>query len=108
MYGIPHNSLKDYHTTPNKKKYNINNLPSEEFRLHDEEIKSAIDFERETMQKGSSTSTEDTEDIFKLTSRNRDDSPESSITSSNISSDDHNVFNSLFYLTYRIFEHLYL
>src|SRR4051812_21105737 len=41
VYGVPSNSLKEYHTTPNKKKYNINNLPSEDMRLHDEEIKSA-------------------------------------------------------------------
>mmetsp|Transcript_46073 Transcript_46073/g.33851 ORF Transcript_46073/g.33851 Transcript_46073/m.33851 type:complete len:106 (+) Transcript_46073:212-529(+) len=45
VFGIPAASLKEYHATPNKKKYNFNNLPSEELRLHDEEIKSAVEFE---------------------------------------------------------------
>jgi hypothetical protein len=44
VYGVPHPQLKDFYTNPQKKKYNINNTPSEEYRLHDEEIKSANEF----------------------------------------------------------------
>lgn len=40
----PCNSLKDYHTTPNKKKFNINNMPPDEYRLHNDEIKSANEY----------------------------------------------------------------
>jgi hypothetical protein len=39
--------LKEYHTTPSNKKYGIDNLPTEELRLYDEEIKSAVEYERE-------------------------------------------------------------
>mmetsp|Transcript_20984 Transcript_20984/g.20104 ORF Transcript_20984/g.20104 Transcript_20984/m.20104 type:complete len:107 (+) Transcript_20984:198-518(+) len=45
IFGIPVGSLKEYHATPNKKKYNFNNMPSDDLRLHDEEIKSAVEFE---------------------------------------------------------------
>jgi len=42
--------LKEYHTTPSNKKYGIDNLPTEDLRLYAEEIKSQVDWERETMQ----------------------------------------------------------
>lgn len=41
--------MKEYHTTPSNKKYGIDNLPTEEMRLYDEEIKSAVEYERESM-----------------------------------------------------------
>ena len=41
--------MKEFHTTPSKKKYNINNLPSEDLRLHEEEIKSAIEYSGHTI-----------------------------------------------------------
>jgi hypothetical protein len=41
--------LKEYHTTPSNKKYGIDNLPNKEFRLHDEEIKSALEYERDSI-----------------------------------------------------------
>jgi hypothetical protein len=49
VYGIAHASLKEYHTTSSHKKYNINYLPPDSMRMEDEEIKSAIEFERESM-----------------------------------------------------------
>ncbi len=41
--------MKEFHTTPSNKKYGIDNLPPEEMRLHDEEIKSAVEYDRETL-----------------------------------------------------------
>lgn len=41
--------MKEYHTTPSNKKYGIDNLPTEDMRLLDEEIKSAPEWERESM-----------------------------------------------------------
>lgn len=41
--------MKEYHTTPSNKKYGIDNLPTDDLRLYDEEIKSAVEYERETM-----------------------------------------------------------
>ena len=45
IYGIPNTSLKEFHSTPNKKKFNITNLPNKEHRLFDEEIKSSKEYE---------------------------------------------------------------
>ena len=39
--------MKDYHVTPNRRG-GVEHLPPDEFRLLDEEIKSALDWERET------------------------------------------------------------
>jgi hypothetical protein len=66
VFGISTGSLKEYHTTPNKKKYNITNMPTEDFRLYDEEIKSSIEYAKDSF-----ISTDDTEneDIFDLKSR---------------------------------------
>jgi hypothetical protein len=44
--------LKDFHTTPANKKYGIDNTPTEDMRLRDEEIQSAVDYERESMAGG--------------------------------------------------------
>ena len=55
VFGVPQNNLKDFHVTPNKRT-GIEHLPSDEFRLHDEEIKSAVEFERDS-QKSKSSST---------------------------------------------------
>jgi len=41
--------LKEYHTTPSNKRYGIDNLPTDDMRLYDEEIKSAPEWERESM-----------------------------------------------------------
>jgi hypothetical protein len=48
--------LKEYHTTPSNKKYGIDYLPSKEHRLHDEEIKSALEYERDSISKPDSQS----------------------------------------------------
>jgi hypothetical protein len=45
VYGIAGN-LKDFHVTPNKRG-GIENLPPDEFRLHDNEIKCAAEYESE-------------------------------------------------------------
>lgn len=42
--------MKEYHNTSNRK-YKIDNQPSEELRLAEEEIKSAEEFERDTVVK---------------------------------------------------------
>ena len=77
----PTGGLKDYHTTPNKKRFNINNLPPDEMRLHDEEIKSDIEFQRDStgssnettknsnLNSSTKTDSEDGEDIFDINSR---------------------------------------
>jgi len=44
--------LKEYHTTPSNKKYGFDNMPSDDMRLPDEEIKSAVEYERESMTSG--------------------------------------------------------
>jgi hypothetical protein len=47
--------LKEYHTTPSNKRYGFENLPPDEFRLLTEEIKSVVEFKRETMETVSSS-----------------------------------------------------
>jgi len=47
--------LKEYHTTPSNKKYGIDNLPTDDMRLFDEEIKSAPEWERDSMTTDNST-----------------------------------------------------
>ena len=49
VYGISGN-LKDFHVTPNKRG-GIENLPPDEFRLHDDEIKCAAEYESEVKPK---------------------------------------------------------
>jgi hypothetical protein len=44
VYGVQGN-LKDFHVTPNKRQ-GIEHLPPDEFRLHDDEIKCAAEFEQ--------------------------------------------------------------
>lgn len=44
----PSPSLKEYHTTPSNKKYGIDNLPGDDLRLYDEEIKSQEEYLRES------------------------------------------------------------
>lgn len=41
--------MKEYHATAATKKYGFDHLPPEESRLKDEEIKSTVEYERETM-----------------------------------------------------------
>lgn len=41
--------MKEYHTHFSNRKYGFDNTPSEELRLFDEEIKSAAEFERDSM-----------------------------------------------------------
>ncbi len=50
VYAVPQANLKDYHVTPNKRG-GIEHLPTDEFRMPDEEIKSAVEFERESQKK---------------------------------------------------------
>jgi hypothetical protein len=42
-------NLKEYHVTPNSRG-GIEHLPPDEYRLFDEEIKSAVEFERESQR----------------------------------------------------------
>lgn len=41
--------MKEYHTTPSNKKYGIDNLPTDDLRLYEEEIKSAPEWERDSL-----------------------------------------------------------
>lgn len=61
VFGVPQASLKEYHTTPNNKRYGLENLPLDEMRLLDEEIKSTSDYNRDTQ---ASTKTDDDEFVF--------------------------------------------
>lgn len=46
VYGLT-TGLKDYHVTPNRRG-GVEHLPPDEFRLPEEEIKSAMEYERES------------------------------------------------------------
>ena len=41
--------MKEYHSTPSNKRYGFDHLPIDDFRMYDEEIKSTVEYERETM-----------------------------------------------------------
>ena len=41
--------MKEYHATTASKKYGFDHMPPEEMRLKEEEIKSTVEYERETM-----------------------------------------------------------
>jgi hypothetical protein len=41
--------MKEFHATTASKKYGFDHMPPEEMRLKDEEIKSTVEYERETM-----------------------------------------------------------
>jgi hypothetical protein len=43
-------NLKDYHVTPNRRG-GVENIPAEEFRLHDDEIKCAQEYEAQAASK---------------------------------------------------------
>lgn len=41
--------MKEYHTTPTNKKYGIDNLPTDDLRMYEEEIKSEEEWRRDTL-----------------------------------------------------------
>ena len=60
VFGVPQASLKEYHITPNKRG-GMEHVPSDSFRLPEEEIQGTIDIERESQKKvGTSTSASST------------------------------------------------
>ena len=65
--------MKEFHATTASKKYGFDHMPPEEMRLKDEEIKSTVEYERETM--GISKLSSDDEPDFSLTN-SRSGAPE--------------------------------
>jgi hypothetical protein len=49
VYGVPQAGLKEYHVTPNRR-MGMEHLPPDEYRLHDEELKSRDEYERESQK----------------------------------------------------------
>jgi hypothetical protein len=47
VYGVAQAGLKEYHVTPNRR-FGMEHLPPDEDRLHDEEIKSRDEYERDS------------------------------------------------------------
>ena len=72
VYGVPEPSLLEYHQTGSSKNYKIMNVPPEECRLHDEEIQSQQDYEKQRTQSEQSETEFDFEG-----SRGDEESPES-------------------------------
>ena len=50
VYGVPQPGLKEFHVTPNRRS-GMEHLPPDEYRLHDEEIQSRDEYEKQTQQK---------------------------------------------------------
>ena len=57
--------MKEYHATSATRKYGFDHLPPDEMRLKDEEIKSTVEYQRETL--GISNITEEESDGFSFT-----------------------------------------
>lgn len=64
VFGIPSDSLKEYHAAATSKKYKFDMTPPENLRLVDEEIKSAAEYDRESEVKKKDLSVVDESDEF--------------------------------------------
>jgi hypothetical protein len=62
-------SLKDFHTTPSNKKHGISILPSEEYRLKEEEIQSEEEFKRESQATNEENDNSENDFVFDDTKR---------------------------------------
>jgi hypothetical protein len=59
VFGVPQAGLKEYHVTPNRRS-GMEHLPPDEYRLHDEEIKSRDEYERDSQKTKTSSSASST------------------------------------------------